>query len=142
MSDPLDVLDGLVHEPSQTGGPGVDLTLASVHRATTPGEIDFGGGEYATPETTVLEPDRRDEGDDYGWWELDGGTYLVEYNETLGGSDGYFRVQPHPRLVALGGVHPTLEVSELGRVPLSVPDYGLALKENARISTLLVPDPE
>lgn len=136
MPDPLDALDGLVHEPSQTGDRGVDLTLASVHRATAPGEIDFGGDEYALPETTAIEPERRDESDDYGWWALDGGTYLVEYNEALDGT-GTFQLQPHQRLVALGGTHPTVHVSELGRVPLTVPDRGLALKENARVSTLL-----
>jgi aminopeptidase len=40
------------------------------------------------------------------------------------------------RLGELGVTHPTLHVRELPRVPLTVPAGGVAIKENARLSTL------
>ncbi len=76
----------------------------------------------------------RDPDDDYQWWELSAGTYLIEYNESL--TDEAL-LQPRPELVERGGSHPTLRVTELPRVPLSVGGAGLRLKANARVSSLL-----
>lgn len=137
MAEPLEYLDDLVHEPSQTEGPGVDLTVEYVARLDGRGDVDFGGGEYDRPETEAVGTERRSEDDDYGWWELDAGSYVVRYNETLREPDAPLLLQPHPRLLALGVTHPTVRVRELPRVPLTVPRDGVNIKENARISTLL-----
>lgn len=136
MPSPIEFVDGLIHEPSQTSADGLDLTVDSIHRITAPGKADFGGDEYAEPVTDAIEPEKRDPADDYGWWKLDPGTYLLAYNESLEG-DATFLLQPHDRLLALGASHPTAHVSDLDPVPLSVPDGGVALKENARVSRLL-----
>jgi len=132
-------VDGIVHEPTQTEGRGVDLTVESVHAVTAPGAIDFGGGELDPAETTPLDTVKNDPDDDYGWWTLSPGTYLVAYNESLA-TDEPLVVQPRDALVERGATHPTLHVTDLPRVPLSVPEAGLHLKENARVSTLVVPD--
>jgi hypothetical protein len=132
-------LDGIVHEETQRGDSGVDLTVDAIHRVDRPGEIDFGGGELASAETTPLDPEKRNADDDYGWWELAAGRYLVAYNEHLESGRGPFVLQPRIELVERGASHPTLFVDALPRVPLSVPDAGLALKENARVSTLRAP---
>jgi len=126
-----------VHEPTQREGEGFDLTVAEVYEVTGPGQVDFGGGELA-PATTEPHPSElRDPEDDYEWWELDAGQYLVEYNESLTGRDMRFTVQTRRELLARGTFHPTLQVTELPRVPLSVGGSGIALKANARVSTIV-----
>jgi hypothetical protein len=60
-------VEGIVHEPTQTGGRGLDLTVSAVQEVTDPGSVDFGGGELAAAGTTPVKPRKRDEDDDYGW---------------------------------------------------------------------------
>lgn len=137
MGDLVDAVEGIVHEPTQVREDGgVDLTVTEVHELRAPGRIDFGGGEL---ESADSEPHRRvwrSVGDDYQWWHLDPGTYLVEYNESLSGEA---LLQPRSELLERGGSHPTLLATELPTVPLTVGGEGLRLKENARISALLPP---
>jgi hypothetical protein len=131
-----DRIDGIVHEETQVGDRGVDLTVTEIHEVETPGRVDFGGGEL---EAAALSPhDRvwRDEDDDYQWWDLDAGQYLLEYNESLTGVAPVL-LQTRDEVVARGAFHPTRLVQSFDRVPLSVPSGGLRLKENARVSTVL-----
>ncbi|GAB3688964.1 hypothetical protein GCM10028857_23780 [Salinarchaeum chitinilyticum] len=135
-----DHVDGIVHEPTQLHekGTAIDLTAAEIYEITDPGRIDFGGGEL---EPAELEPhDRvwRNESDDYQWWHLDAGQYLVEFNETVSASDRLV-LQPRDAVLERGASHPTLHVESIERIPLSVGGAGLRLKENARVSTLLAP---
>jgi hypothetical protein len=129
-------LDGIVHEPTQTGGTGVDLTVAEVYDVTGPGRVDFGGSELEPAETTPHDSQQRNAGDEYEWWHLDAGQYLIEYNERITGGMA-FTLQPHEAVLERGAVHPTLRVTELPRIPLSVGGAGIRLKENARVSTLV-----
>ena len=131
-----DRVDGIVHEGTQTAGPGLDLTVDAVHALTAPGAIDFGGGELDPAETTPLDTVKNDPDEDYGWRPLSPGTYLVTYNESLTG-EGPVVLQPRDALIERGASHPTLQVRRLPRVPLTVPEAGLHLKENARVSTLV-----
>jgi len=138
MTAPTAFVEDIVHEPTQTEGRGVDLTVTEVYEVASPGRVDFGGGEL---EAADLEPhDRvfRDEDDDYQWWHLDAGQYLVEYNESLALPAGTVAtVQTRDALRARGAFHPTLELTALDRVPLSVGGAGIRLKENARVSTVV-----
>ena len=135
--DLTSAVEGFVHEPTQTEGRGLDLTVAAVEKLTAPGQVDFGGGELAAVETVRLAPEKRDAGDDYGWWHLDAGQYLLAYNETLDAEEP-IHLQPRTELLDRGATHPTLRVTELPHVPLSVGGAGIEMKENARVSTLLV----
>lgn len=138
--DLTDHVDGIVHEPTQTGGRGVDLTVAAVFRVAGPGGVDFGGGELEPAQLEPVETALRDHDDDYGWWNLDAGQYLIEYNESLSAPDDVTPVlETREALLARGAFHPTLHVDSLDVVPLSVGGAGLRLKENARVSTLLAP---
>jgi hypothetical protein len=134
-------IDGLVHEPTQTGGEGVDLTVADVHEPTEPGAVDFGGGELAPAATVPHEKAKRDPDDEYAWWSLDPGTYLLEYNESFAEADLQFTVQTRNAVLERGAFHPTLHVTALSRVPLSVGPAGIRLKENARVSTVVDANP-
>ena len=137
MVDYTQFIEGIVHEPTQTAGRGLDLTVTEVYEVTGPGRVDFGGGELEPAETTPHETAKRNEDDDYGWWDLDAGQYLLEYNESIGTRDMSFTLQTRDELLARGAFHPTLHVRALPRVPLSVGGDGLKLKENARVSTLV-----
>jgi hypothetical protein len=136
LDDLADRLADLVHRETQVHDRGVDLTVDTVHALSGPGRVDFGGGELAAANTGTVDPQKRAPADDYGWWQLGGGTYLVEYNESLSG-DEPVRLQPRVELVERGVSHPTLRVGDLPRVPLHVPAAGIELKENARVSTLV-----
>lgn len=130
-------LSGFVHEPTQAGERGFDLTVAEVHEVSEAGRVDFGGGELEPAGTEPHPTRRRDDDDDYGWWNLDAGQYLVEYNESLTGEGMAFTLQTRDELLARGACHPTLRVTDLPRVPLSVGGAGIRIKENARVSTLV-----
>lgn len=135
MSDLSDSVAGLVHAPTQRREDGgVDLTVQEIYTIQSPGRIDFGGGELEAADRTPHPQVWRDPDDDYQWWELSAGTYLIEYNESLTSAA---LLQPRPELVERGGSHPTLRVTELPRVPLTVGGAGLRLKANARVSTLM-----
>ena len=136
MSDYADAVTDLVHEPTQTDSPGVDLTVTEVYDVIEPGRVDFGGGELEPAGLTPHKRHKRDPDDDYEWWRLREGQYLLEYNESL--RDGAtVTLQPRTEIVERGGSHPTLQVGSLPRVPLSVGGAGLLLKENARVSTVV-----
>jgi hypothetical protein len=134
--DLADRLTDLVHRDTQQHDTGVDLTVAAVHAISGPAQVDFGGGELTEALTSKLDPSKRAPDDDYGWWHLGGGTYLVEYNESLTGRRRV-HLQPRTELVERGVTHPTMSVSKLPRIPLSVSPAGIQLKENARVSTLV-----
>lgn len=130
-------VDELVHEPTQTEDRGVDLTVSEIYEITEPGRVDFGGGELEPAATEPHPSAKREPDDDYEWWTLDGGQYLIEYNETLSPPDDVsLVVQTREELLARGAFHPTLHTRTLNRVPLSVGGAGLKLKENARVSTI------
>lgn len=137
LDDIEDRLDGLVHAETQRHDDGIDLTVDSVSLLTAPAQVDFGGGELTEGDSQELTPTKRSPDDDYGWWTLTGGTYLVTYNESLSGAEPV-TVQPRVELAERGCSHPTLRVSDLPRMPLSVPPAGMQLKENARVSTVVL----
>ena len=134
--DLVDRVDGLLHEDTQVHDAGIDCSVTEIYAVTDPGRVDFGGGELEPAELALHERVWRSEDDDYQWWHLDGGTYLLEYNESLATDDSLV-LQPRDAILERGATHPTLHVTELGRVPLTVPDAGLKIKENARVSTLV-----
>jgi hypothetical protein len=141
MSGPLtDVVEGIVHEPTQTDGRGLDLTLEAVYEVTEPGRVDFGGGELQAAEREPISTTLRHSDDEYGWYHLDTGGYLVAFNEQLSDqATGAYWLQTRDALRTAGAFHPTLRVEELTPVPLTVSGEGIRLKENARVSTLFEP---
>ncbi|HMB49839.1 MAG TPA: dCTP deaminase [Natronoarchaeum rubrum] len=136
-------VEGIVHEETQRTDAGLDLTVAEIYEVAAPGRVDFGGGELESADLEPHERTWRDDTDDYQWWHLDAGQYLIEYNETLAPpEDVTLVVQTRDELLARGAFHPTVHVQELGRMPLSVGGAGLKLKENARVSTVVGVDQE
>ncbi|MFQ5896336.1 MAG: deoxycytidine triphosphate deaminase, partial [Nitrospinota bacterium] len=102
-------LSGLIHAPKQVGPLSVDLTLHALFRPSRQGSLDFGGGEYAPAVRDALPARKRRPEENYGWWEAEGGVYLMEYNESLSLPAGFLSVlHPHERILEAGAFHPTL----------------------------------
>lgn len=138
MSGLVSHVDGLLHETTQVHDGVVDLSVTEVFEVDAPGNVDFGGGELQPAEVVTVRTEQRHHSDEYGWWHLDAGQYLIEYNETLSLPEGQRAVvQTRDVVRQSGAFHPTLHARELGHVPLSVCESGIHLKENARVSTLV-----
>ena len=140
-------LDGLVHFDTQSADAesGLDLTAEALLAFTAPGRLDFGGDEEQAAERRRLDPEKADPGDDYGWWDLEAGTYAVRFNESAELERGQVAlVVPHERLLRAGARHAALglraprEESAPLEAVLEVGRAGVQIKENARLSTLLL----
>ena len=137
-------LDNLVHLDTQRAPSGIDLTVGAVFRTTGHGQLDFGGGEFQATPREPLDPVLDDPEDDYGWWTLEEGAYLIQYNESLSLEDGQQAVvSPLERTLHAGARHGTVVLDD-GRDPLEtllvVSRMGCRLKENCRVSRLVVLD--
>lgn len=135
-------LDGLVHLDTQRASTGIDLTVRTVYRTTGHGQLDFGGGEFEPAPREPLVPVLDDPDDDYAWWTLEEGGYVIEYNESLSLESGQSaRIHPLERTLRAGAHHGTV-VLDNDRDPLEtllvVSHMGCRIKENARLSRLVV----
>lgn len=130
-------LEDIVYLDTQIANNGIDLTATKVYDSKESGEIDFGGSERKDGKLSEIEPELRDSEDDYGWWELEPGMYLLEYNESLKEGKMSF-LQPLPRLTRNSATHPAKFVNKLELVPLAVSGNGIKIKENSRVSRILI----
>ena len=137
-----DRTENIVYFDTQETASGLDLTAAEIHRLTSSGALDFGGSEYEPAGTEAISPTKDQPDDDYGWWELREGTYLVRYNEGVNpGAGEVALIYPHERLLKAGAHHGAFRVDEPRRplqTLLIVGSHGLRLKENCRISSMVV----
>jgi dUTP pyrophosphatase len=131
----------LISREKQVKEFSLDLTVRRIYELSGRSSLDFGGGEYGEPKRKVIDPVKQKPEDKYGWWSLNEGTYLVSLNEAVEALAGVGFISPHPRLLKAGCTHPTLFTLEWEKdyiLPLTVGAQGLKLKENARISKLMV----
>lgn len=137
-----EILKGTVSEKHQQHHRETDLTVARIYRITGSGSVDFGGSEEeaAPREEVKAEPAAAD--DKHGWWSLAEGDYVIRFNEVAALSQSQIAfLQPHERLARAGGTHPSFyfrEEREFLEVTLHVGSGGLRVKENARVSKLLI----
>lgn len=137
-------LRNTLHADTQVEALQVSLTAGSIYRIKSSGDLDFGGSELQLPDREILEPEKRDEEDDYGWWDLAAEQYLMKLNEVLQLPEGAVaRLSPHDHLNWTGATHPTLELDSEDNdaqllVPLDAPDSGISIKQNARVTSLRV----
>jgi deoxycytidine triphosphate deaminase len=133
-------LDGLVHLDTQRADTGIDLTVQAVHRATGPGHLDFGGSEFSPVADEKLTPTLDDPDDDYAWWTLDEGAYVVRFNESVRLESGQTAVlRPLERILRAGAHHAAFGLEE-DRSPITalllVSSAGCRLKENCRLTRI------
>jgi len=139
----IDYLENIIYKDKQVQNNGVHLTVKKISSLTERGDIDFGGSEYGESEIREIHPEKISPDDKYGWWSLSEGEYLIVYNEKIRDSipqEDIIFLQPALRLVRNGSYHPTLIINNQGSITttLFVGKRGLKIKENARISKLLI----
>ena len=131
----------LVHFDTQRSELGLDLTVNAVFHITMGGRLDFGGSEFQPADREPLTPQRAHPDDEYGWWNLEAGTYIIRYNEALDLEAGQrVEVFPHERLLQAGVSHPAFTVQGAQdplETLLTVGTSGCHLKENCRVSRLV-----
>lgn len=139
----VEYLTDIVYEDVQVKELSIHLTVKSIYKYKNRGELDFGGSEYSDAKIIELPIKKRRASDDYGWWSLEEGEYYLEYNEGITGKPGnksLFLVESLRRLTRNGSSHPVFTVDVKGGLStvLRVGENGINIKENSRISRLMV----
>jgi hypothetical protein len=130
-------LEETIHRESQVDEHGVHLTAGHVALADSRAEIDFGGSEFEPCTQRDVAPTKKQPDDDYGWWRLEKGAYLLEFNERLKEGAPPMLLVPNGRLLACGcSLAACVCAAGPLRSVLTVPERGVAIKENARIALL------
>jgi len=136
------VVHGIIHEGKQIPDSEdvVVLTAKRVGRLTHNGTLDFGGSEYTEAPIEWIEPKKKSDDDKYGWWMLEGGDYIVEYNETVHPTTGmrcYLQIWEKAQR---NGISQPMQIIREARSPLTaafrVGTAGVGMKENARVSVV------
>jgi len=95
-----------VYEPVQVHEHGIDLTVGAIYEVAAPGRIDFGGDELAEADLEPVPTEQESPHDEYGWWHLEGGQYVIQHNEFLTGLEGAAQLQARNELLARGAPIP------------------------------------
>jgi dUTP pyrophosphatase len=141
------VEDGLVenypHLETQLTPNGFDLTAAEIHRFEDSGKLDFSNSEREIPETEKIQPEKKDEEDDYGWWKLEPGAYKIRTNEIVDlPEDVIAFAYPRSSLLRMGCTieNGVWDAGFRGRSEFLLivqNDEGVEIKENARVNHIV-----
>ena len=130
--------DNILHADTQLHTQTIDLTVASINRPIRTAALDFGGGEFEPAGMEELPPVKRNSDDDYGWWNLQEGSYQAKCNELFSlGSHSIAIVSLHQHMIKAGliGSSGIITEDQTPIINFSVPNCGCNIKENARIAT-------
>ena len=138
----LQIVHGLISEKKQMpeAEDVVIVTAKRIGRFTHNGTLDFGGSEYTEAPVEWIEPEKKNPDDDYGWWMLEPGDYLVEYNESVTPARGmrcYLQIWDQ---AARNGLSQSFRLIAQADDPLQAVvragSAGVGIKENARVSVV------
>ncbi len=130
------LIEGFIDVEKQVQVNGVDLTLASVERMTSAGQVDFDNSERKLPETVRVEPVN-------GWYELSPGSYKIVLNEVVHIPTNFMAIgRPRSSILRSGASIATAawDGGYNGRSESLLVVYnpaGIRLKENARVLQLV-----
>jgi len=154
-------LSNIIHEGKQfpEGRSFAYLTVGRIGEFAGIGRMDFGGSEYAEADVEWRAPVKKSSGDNYGWWHLTPGAYLVVFNESVevpAGKRLYLQIREKaarnaasiPFTILEGGGTAEEKASRDGlageleplRCTMFVSGAGIEIKENARLAQLGVLD--
>ncbi len=77
------LVEGYMSLKHQLTPNGIDLTVGKIKRFKSEGKLDFSNNERELSKVEEMTPEKENEEDKHGWWELEEGCYLVETNETV-----------------------------------------------------------
>lgn len=137
------LLQNYPHLETQLQPHGFDLTAGEIHRYTGKGRLDFSNSEREVPETEPITPEKKNEGDEYGWWVLEPGVYKVVMNEKVDIPENLAGLAfPRSSLLRMGATidNAVWDSGYTGTgafmLTVSNPD-GIEIKENARVNQLV-----
>lgn len=131
-----------IHLETQLQPNGFDVTVAEIHEFGGSGKLDFSNSEREIPDSEPIEPEKKDEEDDYGWWSLDPGVYKVVMNEKVDIPDNLVGIAfPRSSLLRMGctteNAYWDAGYTGGGAFVLKVENQdGVEIKENARINQI------
>ncbi|MEF8848887.1 MAG: dCTP deaminase [Candidatus Thermoplasmatota archaeon] len=128
-------IENLIYEKKQVYDKKVDITVKKIKKIKDRGKLDFGGSEYKKAAIEEIKTEKKKPDDEYGWWVLDEGVHLVEFNEEI---DEEVIIQSNLRLQTTGSFIPAQikQKDEDLENLLIVSKNGLDIKENARIASI------
>lgn len=137
------LIQDYVHLETQLTPQGFDLTVQEIHEFNGSGKLDFSNDEREIPDSDPIEPEKKNSEDDYGWWQLEPGTYKVVMNEKVDiPNDLVGYAFPRSSLLRMGV---TIEnavwdsgFTGTGSFKISVDnEEGVEIKENARLNQIV-----
>ena len=138
----LDFVKNHINLEKQLHSESINLTIKSIYEIQSKGRIDFGGSEFVIGNRKEITPVKEKPDDKLGWWDLPHGDYLIVFNEKVHLIKGYIGIlQPLERLIVNGTTHESVMItSNVDKVEanLRVGRSGLMIKQNARISNLII----
>lgn len=134
-------IESIIHQETQQHSTHFDLTVDKIYSFTKAAALDFGGSEFKKTETSVIKP-KKEQGDDYGWWNLPGGHYQAKMNEQISKvEDTVALLGLHDHALSAGIIANATYISldetksEI-TINFTTPDTGCNIKENARFAVL------
>lgn len=122
---------------------GFDLTVDEIHRYKGKGSLDFSNSERKISETEKISVEKRNPGDNYGWWKLEQGVYKIIMNEKVDiPNDLTALAFPRSSLLRMGCTIDNAVWDSgfkgTGSFMLTVQNpEGVEIKENARVNQLV-----
>ena len=133
-------LNGIISEKHQIFDGYAVLTIGRIYRCSS-SSFDFGGSEYKEAVLDEIKPEKKEQDDKYGWWELEEDYYIAEFNEGVEIPDGKTSVlQPWRDRFPASATHPARILkgkNDKIRIILIASEAGIKIKENARFSELV-----
>ncbi len=135
-------INGIIYAKKQVHENSVDLTMAKIFKVEREGSLDFGGSEFIQGEHKEITPVKKSDDDEYGWWNLKEGAYVIQFNESINLPNNVIGlIQSLDRLYLNGAVLIPITITgsnEKIKSILVVGEKGIKIKENARTSNLVV----
>jgi len=136
------LVEDFCHLDTQIQPNGFDLTAGKVLKFKGKGKVDFSNSERELPECEEVKP-VKEEGEEYGWWNLSQGVYKIKTNEKVNMPNNLLGLLlTRSTLLRMGCYtkHALVDSGFSGYLEfiLKVDNpEGMDLKENARICQLL-----
>ena len=134
-------IDDIIHQKTQQHTTHFDLTVDRIYTFTKAGTLDFGGSEFNKAEKRLVKP-KKNQGDDYGWWNLPEGHYQAKMNEQIKEVEDtvlLLSLHEHAKKAGIIG-NTTFFSSDDARKEITInftaPGPGCNIKENARFAVL------
>lgn len=135
-------IDSFIHQDTQQHENHFDLTVSGISILSKKGALDFGGSEFREAQKETIPSQKRNENDDYGWWELSEGIYNAVMNEELNTPKQtvpLLSLHAHAQeagLIANTSILNNNSADNRIEMTFRVPKTGCDIKENARLATL------